>query len=82
MDCRHIQHRSRQGKVNSSSQMPEICRFADSFGLDDRFATDRQPSHRRTTLTEPALLQCEPEFRAIEIPVPVQPTDLYRFCRL
>ena len=82
MDCRHIDHRSRQGKVNSSSQMPEICRFANSFGLDDRFATDQQLSYRPTTRNEPDILQGEPQFRAIEIPVPVQPADLYQLYRL
>ena len=82
MDCRHIDHRSRQGKVNSIKQMPEISRFADSFGLDDSFATVRKSSRRPFTRNEPAILQCGPQFRAIEIPVPDQPADLYQFCRL
>ncbi len=82
MDCRHIDYRSRRGKVNSIKQMPEICRFANSFGLDDRFATVRKSSCQPFTRTEPVILQCEPQFRAIEIPVPDQPADLYQFCRL
>lgn len=81
MDCRHIDYRSRQGKVNSRTQMPEFCRFTNSFGLADRFATAQHPSHRPFTRTESVILQCEPQFRAIEIPVPYQPADLYQFYR-